>query len=108
MEINDYFWPTVFLNHLTKATHALERSTTGACATEVFARGALLEPDFLPSSLAAATRFAVALRSLILGSGLEGPLAFFATVFCAAVFLAAVFFLAVFFAGVRFVGIATT
>jgi len=85
---------------------------------EDLVRDALLAPEFLPCSLDAATRFAVALRSLILGRGLAGVLAFFAADFFAAVFFEAVFFEAVFFeavffeavflAGVRFVGIVIT
>jgi len=105
---------------LTEESHALARSTTWVEPADELVFDALLATELLPCSLATSTRFATASRSLILGSGLAGLLAFFAGDFLAAVFFAAgfllavffatvffatVFFVAVFFAGVRSVGI---
>ena len=100
---------------MTEESHALARSTTWVEPADELVFDALLATELLPCSLATSTRFATASRSLILGSGLVGLLAFFAGDFLAAVFFAGgflpavffatVFLLAVFFAGVRSVGI---
>ena len=108
---------------MTEESHTLARSTPWVEPAEGLVFDALLAIAILPCSLDISTRFATASRSLILGSGLEGLLTFFAadflaTVFFAPAFLVAVFFatefftadffVAVFFAGVLFVGIVLT
>ena len=113
---------------MTEESHTLARSTPWVELADELVFDALLATEILPCSLDISTRFATASRSLILGSGLEGLLTFFAAdflatdffapdflvaIFFAAGFFAAVFFatfflVAVFFAGVRFVGIVIT